>query len=151
MRYQMLGGVSRNGEARAELGEGRIEEWLTRWGRTAEAELGAPMATAVLCARGARAREEELAGANGSGDGGGCGQALLVAAQGASKPPHARHAAAELCRLATAARRGRPRAWMRRWRGRGEGVSAGGLGRLRPAGQNRGRGLLAPSFTFSFF
>ena len=59
MRYQALGGMSRNGEARAELGEGRIDEWLMRWGRTAEAELGAPMATAVLCARGARARERE--------------------------------------------------------------------------------------------
>ena len=59
MRYQALGGVSRNGEARAELGEGRIEEWLTCWGRTAEAELGAPMATAVFYSRGARATKRE--------------------------------------------------------------------------------------------
>jgi len=29
VRYQVLGGVSHNGEARAELGEGGIEEWLT--------------------------------------------------------------------------------------------------------------------------
>ena len=96
-------------------------------------------------------REEEQAGANGSGDGDGHGRALLVADQGVSKPPQARHTAAELCRLATAARHGRPRAWTRRWRGRREGVSVGGLGRLRPTGQKRGRGLLAPPFPFPFF
>jgi len=71
------------------------------------------MATAALCARGAReerAREAGLAGANGSEGSGGRGRALLVADQGVSRLPHARHAAAEFCRLATAARRGRPRA-----------------------------------------
>jgi len=35
--------------------------------------------------------------------------------------------------------------------GAGKGVSAGGLGRLRPVGQKRGRGLLAPPFSFSIF
>ena len=34
---------------------------------------------------------------------------------------------------------------------RGRGSRAGGLGRLRPAGQKRGRGLLAPPFAFSIF
>jgi len=95
----------------------------------------APMAMAVLCACGARARERELTGANGSKGGGGRGRALLVADQGASRRSHARHAAAEFCGLATAAR---PSA-----RGHGAGASAGagkgraraGLGRLRPAGQ----------------
>jgi len=57
MRYQALGGVSRNGEAIAELGEGGIEEWRARRGRTARAELGAPMATMVRCAHRADARE----------------------------------------------------------------------------------------------
>ena len=33
----------------------------------------------------------------------------------------------------------------------GRGVSAGGLGQLRPAGQKRGRSLLAPPFPFSIF
>ena len=128
MRYQMLGGVSRNGEARAELGEGRIEEWLTRWGRTAEAVLRAPMATAVLSARGTSAREEELMGANGSRERGGRGRALLVADQGASKSPHARHVATELCRLTTVARRGRQHVWTCRWRGEGGDAWAGWAG-----------------------
>jgi len=65
-----------------------------------------------------REREHEQRGASGSGDGGGRGRALLVADQGASRLPHARHAAAELCRLATTARRGRPRADTARARGR---------------------------------
>ena len=83
-----------------------------------------------------RGREREQRGASGSGDGGGRGWAHLVADQGASKRPHARHAAAELCRLATAARRGRPRAWTRRGRERVEGGSAGAgrPGRLVGAG-----------------
>jgi len=121
VRYQALGGVFRNDEARAELGEGRIEEWLTHWGRTVEAELGAPMATTVLCMRGARARGRESEGANGSRGEGGRGRAHLVADQGTSKSPHARHAVAKRCRHAMALRRGHPRAWTRRWRGRGEG------------------------------
>ena len=61
------------------------------------------------CARAKeRARERERRGANGRGGGGGRGRALLVADLGVSRPTHARHAAAEPCRLATAARRGRP-------------------------------------------
>jgi hypothetical protein len=70
-----------------------------------------------------------------------------VADQGASTPAHARHAAAELCRLATASRRSRPRVDA----GAGRGRRVGGLGRLRPACQKRGRGLLAPPFPFSNF
>ena len=57
---------------------------------------------------GERAREGEWASANGCGGGGECDQGLLVADQGASTPADARHVAAEPCRLATAARRGRP-------------------------------------------
>jgi len=71
------------------------------------------------CARASEGREREWRSANGSGGGGGRGRALLVADQGASKLPHAGHAAAELCRRATAARRGRPRAGTARARGRG--------------------------------
>jgi len=52
VHYQVLGGVSRNSEARAELGERGIDEWLARLGGTAGAELGAQMATVVLCAHG---------------------------------------------------------------------------------------------------
>ena len=66
-----------------------------------------------------RGRERERRGANGSGDTGGRCRVLLVADRGASRLPHARHAAAELCRRATAAQRGRPRAGTARARGRG--------------------------------
>jgi len=101
--------------------------------------------------KGERAREEELAGANGSGDGDERDRVLLVADQGTSKPSHARHAAPSSA--------GSPRRHGAaiRTRGRGAGASvrkrasAGGLGRLRPVGQNRGRGLLAPPFLFPFF
>jgi len=59
--------------------------------------------------------------ANGSGGSSERGRALLVADQGASRLPHARHAAARLCRRATAARRGRPRAGTARALARGRG------------------------------
>jgi len=75
-----------------------------------------------------------------------------VADQGASKPSHARHAAAELCRLATAARRGRLRAWTRRGREREEGGSTGARrpGRLRWLGRLVGAGppVNSPPFFF---
>ena len=64
---------------------------------------------------GERARDEGLAGANGSEDGGGRGRALLVAGLGASRLPHARDAAARLCR------RARPRAGTARALARGRG------------------------------
>ena len=99
-----------------------------------------------------RAREDRLAGANGSEDGGGRGRALLVADQGASRLPHARHAAAELCRLATAAQRGHPRADTVRARARGWG---GERGRTGPASASRPevwpRPANAPLFLFLFF
>jgi len=88
---------------------------------------------------------------SGSGGEGGRGRAHLVANQGASKPPHARHAAAELCQLATAARRGRPRAWTRRGRERGEG---GERGRAGPASASRPEVRPRPAsapFPFSIF
>ena len=56
-----------------------------------------------------RAREDGLVGANGNEDGGGRGRVLLVADQGASRLPHARHGGAV-----------RPSA-----RGHGVGASAG--------------------------
>ena len=96
-----------------------------------------------------RAIDEKLAGANGSGDGGGRGRAHLVANQGASRLPHARHEAAELCRLATAARRGCPRAWMRC--GRGEGGERGQAGPASASGPKvRSRPASAP-LSFFFF
>ena len=73
--------------------------------------------------KGERAREEVLTGANGSGGGGGRGRALLVADQGASRSTHARHAAAELCRFATAARCDRPRVDAGAGMGTGRGVT----------------------------
>jgi len=81
-------------------------------------------------------------GANGSGGGGGRGRALLVSDQGPSRPMHARHAVAELCRLATAAPRGRPHVDAGVGAGVGRGVTRGRAGlasasgpevRLRPA------------------
>jgi len=124
--HQTLESVSRNGGARAELGGERIGELCTRWGRTVEAELGLQWRRR-RSARTEREREGERGRASGRNWQRGRRRALLVADQGASRLPHARHAAAELCQLVTAARRGRER---------GErGVSAGGLGWLRPAGQ----------------
>jgi len=92
-----------------------------------------------------RGREREQRGASGSGDRGGRDRALLVADQGASKPSHARHTVAELCRLATAAQRGRPRADAVRARARGRGWTrrgdsglaslAGPVGWRRPASE----------------
>ena len=101
---------------------------------------------------GERAREEEVVGANGSGDGGDRDRALLVAEQGASKPSHARHAAAELCRLATAARRGRPHAWTRREHERGEGGERGRAGAASASGpEARPQPASAPLSFFHFF
>ena len=75
---------------------------------------------------GDRARERGLRGANGSEGGGGRGRALLVADRDTSTLPHARHVAARLCRRATAARCGLPRA------NASAGTSAGaGKGRVR--------------------
>jgi len=71
-----------------------------------------------------------------------------VADQGASTQAHARHAAAKLCRRATASRRGHPR--VDAGAGAGRGVMRG-LGQLRPAGQKRGRGWLVPPFPYSIF
>ena len=124
-------GENGRGEARSSNGDGGA---LRTWG---ESE---------------RVREEELAGANGSGDGGRRGRAHLVADQGASKSPHARHAATELCWRATASRRGRPRAWTRRWRGRGEGVERGRAGPASASGPEvRPRPASAPLSFFYFF
>jgi hypothetical protein len=75
---------------------------------------------------GERARERELRGANGSGGGGERDRGALVADRGASSLPHARHAAAESCRRATASRRGRPRADAGASAGKGEGRARAG-------------------------
>ena len=96
-------------------------------------------------------RERELRGANGSGGGGERDRGHLVADQGVSTPSHARHAAAEPCRRATASQRAPSARGRGRERGEGGGESAGGPSRLRPVGQKRGRGLLAPPFPFSNF
>jgi len=89
---------------------------------------------------------------NGSGGSGGRGRALLVADQGASRLPHARYAAARLCRRATAARRGRPRARARRGRWRGDGGERGWAGPSSASGPEvRPRPASAPLFPFLFF
>jgi hypothetical protein len=75
------------------------------------------------CARAkerAREREREWRGATSNGGGGGRSRADLVANQGASTPAHARHAAAELCRLATASRCSRPHVDVGAGAGRGD-------------------------------
>ena len=64
-------------------------------------------------ARTERGRESEREGADGRKWQWRRRRALLVADQGASRSSHARHAAAEFCRHATAARRGHPSAWTR--------------------------------------
>ena len=74
---------------------------------------------------------------------------LLVADPGASTSAHARHAVAEPWRLATAARHGRS-SCVDTGVGAGRGRRGGGLGRLRTAGQKRGRGLLAPPFSLFY-
>jgi len=130
VRYQTLGGVFRNGEARAELGEGRTEEWLTRWGRTAEAELGAPMATAVPCARRAWARERERKSWL-------VQMAVGVKAGAVGRtwwPSRARPSRRmRATRQPNAAGVPRRRSAAVRARGRGAGAGAGELGQLRPA------------------
>ena len=113
----------------------RSRWWSRRRGRSAElAGREAPnVATMVRSGAAAaarereRGRERERRGANGSGDEGGRGRALLESDRGASRLPHARHTAVELCRRATAARRGPPRASMARaWaRGRARAGWAG--------------------------
>ena len=79
------------------------------FGRCRVIELGQQWRTrgAGRCCARAEEREREWRGANGRGGGGGHGWALLVVDQDVSRPAHARHAAAEPYRLATAARRGR--------------------------------------------
>jgi hypothetical protein len=76
-----------------------------------------------------------------------------VADQGASRRSHARHAAAEFCRLATAARRGRPRVDTTRARPRARGM--GECGRAGPASASgpevRPRPASAPFSLFYFF
>jgi len=156
MRYQTLGSVFRNGEARAELEEGRIGEWRTRWGERPRRSSGSNGDDGALRARseGERASGEELAGANGSGDGGGRVRALLVADQGASKPSHARHAAAKLYRPATVARRGRPRADAAQARARGRRRAwhgeAGHASLARPVGWRRPASEQPPFPFFKF-
>jgi len=132
MPHQTLGSVSRNGGAGRSSGEDESENGARAGVELSRRSSGSNGDGGALRVRseGERAREEGLTGANGSEDGGGCGGALLVADQGASRLPHARHAAAELCRLATAARRGRPRVDTTRPRARGRW---GERGRARPA------------------
>jgi len=116
--------VFRDGGARAKLGEDESENGARAGGERSRRSSGSNGDGGALrtWSEGERVREGGLAGANGSEGGGGRGRALLVADQGASRRPHTRHAAAELCRLATAAR---PPA-----RGHGAGASAG-KGRAR--------------------
>jgi len=76
---------------------------------------------AAAAARASGGREREWRSANGSGGNDGRGRALLVADQGASGLPHARHAAARLCRRATTAPRGRSRAGTAQALARGRG------------------------------
>jgi len=108
---------------------------------------------AATAARGRESeRERERSSTSGSEGEGGRGRAHLVADLGASKPSHARHAAVELCRLATAARRGPPRAWTRRGRERWEGGERGRAGLASASGpEARPRPASAPLSFFHFF
>jgi len=131
VHHQALGGVSCNDEVRGGARRGRNQRKdraLRRNGRSGARSSNDDGGALRTQSGGERAREGERGGTTGSRGGGGLGRAHLVAVQGASTPAHARHAAAELCRLATASRRGRPRvdAGAGAWRGR----HAGGLGRL---------------------
>ena len=100
---------------------------------------------------GERAREGGWTSANGSGGGGGHGRALLVADQGVSRPAHARHAAAELCWLATAAQHGRP-SRMDAGVGAGWGKAPWWAGPASASGpEARPRPARAPLFSFPFF
>ena len=103
-----------------------VAEWKKRAGagREKSSEPSATMArggAATAARERAEGREHEWRSANGSGGSGGRGRGLLVADQGFSTLPHARHATARLCRRATAARRGRPRADAARARAWGKG------------------------------
>ena len=105
--------VAADSKEKVRAARGRSSERRRQWRTVAQ----------VAAARERRIEQErEWRGTNGSGGGGRRGRVLLVADQGASRPTHVRHAAAELCRLATAARRGRLSRGRRR--GRGEGGDA---------------------------
>jgi hypothetical protein len=98
-------------------------------GRERSSEPSAAMAcggAASAARERAERRERAVEGANGSGGFGERVQGLLVADQGVSTPSHARHAAAESCRRATASRRGRPRADAGASAGKGEGRARAG-------------------------
>ena len=108
-----------------------------RWGRTGEAELGAPMATAALYARRARARERERRS----------WQAQMAARTEAdaagrtwwptrARPSRRMRATRRPSSAGVPRRRGAAvRACGRGAGAGGEGVIASGLGRLQPAGQ----------------
>ena len=104
------------------------------------------VAQPLRLSRRVKAREGEWMSANCSGGGGGRGRALLV-----SRPAHACHAAAEPCRLAMAARRGRP--------SRMDAGAGAGRGKARwwagPASANRLEARPRPAsarlFPFPFF
>ena len=99
----------------------------------------------------AKAREGVWMSGNGSGGGGGRGRALPVADQGVSRPAHARHAAAEPCRLAVAARRGRP-SRMDAGAGAGRGKARWWAGPASASGpEARPRPASARLFPFPFF
>jgi len=86
-----------------------VAEWKKRAGagRMRSSEPSATMVrggAATAARERVEGREREWRSANGSGGSGGRGRGLLVADQGFSTLSHARHAAARLCRRATAAR-----------------------------------------------
>jgi len=95
---------------------------------------------------GERAREKELTGANGSGGGDGRSWWPTRARPGRRMRATRRPSSAGTQRRHGAAIRARGRG---RWCG--EGVTRWWARPLRPAGQKRGRGLLAPPFPFFRF
>jgi len=134
--------VVADGREEAGAGEEKSSERRRQWRATEQ----------LLLRAGERERERERRSASGSGGEGGRDRAHLVADQGASKPSHARHVTAELCRRATASRRGRPHAWTRRWRRRGEGGERGRAGPASASGPEvRPRPASAPFLFFHFF
>jgi len=134
--HRTLGRVFCNGGAWAKLGGERIEEWHTRWGRTAEAELRLQWRRR-RSVRAERGRESESWRAQmaAMAEAGAAGRSWWLTR---ARPGDRMLATRQPSSAGSPRRRGAAvRARTRRGRERGgvEGESAGGLGRLRPAGQ----------------
>ena len=98
----------------------------------------------------ARAGEGEWMSANGTGWRSKRDRGLLVADQGVSTPAHARHATAEPCRLARAARRSRP-SCVDAGAGTGTGKARSWAGPALARGPEARSRPVSPPFPLPFF